>query len=170
MRQDVIELQPDVQANDTAEIVAQRETRIMVLSPLQRLYRKGAINIEAYRVGQCLEADLAMLMGSGGWAAIAEGLERTQGSTMARGVSCSRLEAANRVRRSQAAVGFRAQFLTLVGLLEGFGTEELDRLWQRRRNASVSKNTCVNALKLIVEAQVYETLKHQPSVWAEAAA
>jgi hypothetical protein len=165
---DTIELVADIQASDTKEIASQRETRIMTLSPLQRLWRKGAITTEAYRVGQCLEADLAMLMGSGGWAAVSEGLERVQGSNTLRGVSQSRLEAANRVRRCQAAVGFQSQWLALVGLLEGFGTDELDRLWQTRKGSS--KATCIAALNLIVEAKVYEMLKHQPSVWAEAAA
>jgi hypothetical protein len=162
---ETIELQPD----ETMVTTEGRAGRVMALSPLQRLYRKGVISSEAYRVGQCLEADLQMLLGSSAWAAVSETLgSPVDTGRRTEGVSAASLGAAGRVRRAQAAVGFREQFLTLVGLLEGFGTEELDRLWQRRKGNA--RATCVESLTAVVEANVYETLKHQPSVWAEAAA
>lgn len=168
MKQTIIELMPD----ETIHTTEGRVGRAMVLSPLMRLYRKGAIDAETFRVGQCLTMDLAMLLGSSSWAAMGEtiGVRVDEVSRSHKGVASSAVDAANRVRRCQKAVGFREQFLTLTGLLEGFGTEELDRLWQRRRNARQSQIVCINALALIVEAKVYETLKHQPSVWAAAAA
>lgn len=162
---ETIELKPD----ESMVTEEGRTGRIMALSPLLRLWRKGVLTPEQYRVGQCLSADMGLLMGSRGWAAVNEEMESvTSRPHLIRGMPGERIEAASRVRRSQVAVGFREQFLTLVGLLEGFGTDELDRLWQRRKGNA--KAVSVGALGLIVEARVYETLRHQASVWAEAAA
>lgn len=162
----IVELMPD----ETMVTAEGRAGRAIAASPLMRLYRKGSINSEAFCVGQCLAGDLEILMGSKGWASVGEqlGLSPSRMSGQRKGMAATALSAATRVRQCQRAVGFREQFLMLTGLLEGFGTDELDRLWQQRKGNA--KLVSIQSLSNIVDARVYETLKHQPSVWAEAAA
>lgn len=175
MSKQILELEPDQNADDTAAIVAQRESRYLAVDPLERLFRKGLITEDQYRVGRCLQADADRMRSMGGGSGLhrcGEAFVLLGGGKGLAGSSPQELavEAAGRVQWARSRVGGDIAFGVLLELLQGFTPSDLDRRWFATKQKGTAKATAIMALERVEQSHVYERQRHRISIWAERAA
>ena len=168
MKIEVIEIQPD----ETMVTTEGRESRYLRLDPLERLFRKGLLTDDQYRVGRCLQADHAAMQSMGGGSS----LRRCGDAFVLMGGGRSgcpvigqehALQAAERVAASRERVGADTAFLVLLELLQGYTPSDLDQRWFKKRAKGMARDTVLMALERLVDCKVYETLRHRAAIWAE---
>lgn len=143
--------------------------RVLREDALERLFRGYDIEDDHYRVARLLQEDISNAGKLGGGGALVRCGDAFVPAPVGgpRKTNDRALEARQRVRRAQEAVGADLMFAILLEFLEqNFSLRELDKRWKQRKGTA--RGSIGEALDRIWREDVYGDRLHRVQIWAAA--